>query len=340
MVSDARQDGSEPHRTQEYQGPVGLRGSTIRLQDLTSEWTLAECARTLFQGEERPTLGGIVLVAKLGRGGMGYVFRGVHPDTGDEVAVKVLPRAVHDGHEQALARFLREGRLAAELNHPNVVRVQSVGQDKRTEAYYLVMECIRGMTAGAWVRTFVDEGASGAPEIDSLDIIIAACRGVAAAHAAGIIHRDIKPDNILLPVDDDGTVGHANAKVTDLGLARFVEDHDGLTKSATGLGTAGVMAPEQLENAKHATAAADVFSLGATLYVLLTGAPPFEGTSLVMVIMNTMRGKFASLAEKRPDVDAELVGVVERCLARAPADRYADADELLVRLEAIRARLG
>jgi len=312
--------------------PVGLRRASRHPEPLRGDWSLQGCATVEFEGEERPTIGGIPLLAKLGRGGMGTVYCGLHPERNIEVAVKVLPRSLEEEHGSALERFLREGRLAAQIDSPHVVRVLDVGLDETARVHYLVMECVVGRTAGKWV----EELTGPAPERDALDIAIAAADGLAAAHAAGVIHRDIKPDNILIPNDADGAPVCAEAKVTDLGLARLRDDSLDLTRTATALGTAGYIAPEQLKNAKAASARADVFSLGATLYGLLTGDAPFAAESSVLAILNTINGEFAPVAERRPDVSAAVAAIVERCLDPEPENRYANGATLAAALRGCR----
>jgi serine/threonine-protein kinase len=184
------------------------------------------------------------------------------------------------------------------------------------------------MTAGRWIEERVAAGHVGAPEDTALEVALAAAKGLATAHAGTVIHRDVKPDNILIPCDDDGTPRFANAKLTDLGLARMTDDKLDLTRTSTALGTAGFIAPEQLKNAKAASPRADVFSLGATLYGFLTGDAPFAAESSVMAILNTINGQFAPVRERRPDASDAIVGVIERCLRPDAADRYADGADL------------
>jgi serine/threonine protein kinase len=312
--------------------PVGLRRASTHPEFLLEDWTLQGCATVSFEGEDRPAIGGIPLLAKLGRGGMGYVYCGLHPDLGIEVAVKVLPRSMEEEHASAVERFLREGRLASKLDSPHVVRVLDVGRDDDAHVYFLVMECIVGRTAGQWVEQLTT---AGAPEASVIEVGLAAARGLAAAHEIGVIHRDVKPDNILIPDNADGEPVCADAKITDLGLARLREDTLDLTRTATALGTAGYIAPEQLKNAKAASTQADVFSLGATLYGLLTGDAPFAAESSVLAILNTINGQFRPLRERRPEVRPAVAELIERCLAPEPEDRFANGAEIEAALRAL-----
>jgi serine/threonine-protein kinase len=335
-MTDGRDGERIPSRI--YDGPVGLRRASIHPEDLTDDWSLAGCPTVEFEGADRPAIGGIPLLVKLGKGGMGYVYAGIDPETGDEVAVKVMPRVLQEQHKSAVARFLREARLAAELDSPHIVRVMRVEHDEITKAHYLVMECVSGMAASEWVDGLVAAGHDGAPEDQALDVAIATCKGLAVAHAAGVIHRDVKPENILLPAAGDD-VNCTAAKLADLGLARPADDDENLTVTATALGTAGYMAPEQLENAKAAKPASDVFSLGASLYALLAGGAPFAAKSSIMAIMNTMKGEYPPLGRKRPDVSAATIALIERCLSKDPTARPVDGAALLEDLEGCRAAL-
>ncbi|MHC4451045.1 MAG: serine/threonine-protein kinase [Planctomycetota bacterium] len=341
LVEHARLDRDDARtssgpRSRILSTPVGLRRASTHPEYLLEDWTLQGCGTVPFEGEDRPAIGGIPLLAKLGRGGMGYVYCGLHPELGFEVAVKVLPRSMEEEHQSAVERFLREGRLAATLDSPHVVRVLDVGRDAEARVHYLVMECVVGRTAGQWVEKLNAEGAVGAPEPLVLDVGLAAAAGLAAAHEIGVIHRDIKPDNILIPDDDAGEPVCAEAKVTDLGLARLSDDTLDLTRTATALGTAGYIAPEQLKNAKAASTQADVFSLGATLYGLLTGDAPFAAESSVLAILNTINGQFQSLRERRADVSPAFADLIERCLAPEAESRFTDGAALEAALRALR----
>jgi len=318
-------------RSSVFEGPVGLRRASRHPETLTGEWSLDGCETVVFEGEERPSIAGIPLLVKLGSGGMGVVYCGIDPEDGSEVAVKVMPRSIQAQHATALERFIREGQLATQIRSDHLVSVRRVGEDSHTHAHYLVMECVAGMTAATWVEKFAEGRGTGGPIADALAVVIAAARGLAAAHDADIVHRDVKPENVLIPVVDD-VPQCDKAKLSDLGLAKPFEPRLDLTATATGLGTAGFMSPEQLEDAKRVTAAADVFSLGATLYSLLTGSAPFRGASSVMAIVNTMKGEFPPLRSKRAAVSGELEALVHRCLTRDATQRPQNGAELLAAL--------
>jgi serine/threonine-protein kinase len=263
-------------------------------------------------------LGGYRVVALLGQGGMGAVYR-AEDATGRPVALKVMTIAA-DG--VTLERFHREARLAAEVRHPNVVSVLASGGDAR--APFLVLELVEGGTLGHLLRR---EGRLDWRRAVKHGAEIA--RGLAAIHAAGLIHRDLKPDNVLL--------APTGAKVSDLGLARRAPtglSSQGLTRTGDVLGTLEYMAPEQLEDAKRVDARADLYALGASLYSLLTGAPPFQGTGLVLaklVLVESPRPPRA-LA---PEIPEALEALVLSLLAKSPEDRPPDASAVVRELEAI-----
>src|SRR5689334_8509918 len=168
---------------------------SVKEQDLSDEGLLQQAPRIDFNGRKIPSLGGIPLIAKLGQGGMGAVYYGIHPGLQIEVAVKVLPLAL--AQPEAIQRFYREAQIAAKIQSPHLVAVRDVNQEHGL--YYLVMEYINGLTAGGYLKEIKHQNQPGLPEAAALDIIIAATEGLAVAHGAAIIHRDIKPDNILIP---------------------------------------------------------------------------------------------------------------------------------------------
>jgi tetratricopeptide (TPR) repeat protein len=287
---------------------------TVRPEDLSRDAALAFLPR---DARGRPTVGGIPLVRRLGRGGMGAVYFAVHPRLQLDVAVKILPPDLAEQEPRLAERFLAEARLAASVSSDHLVRVLDVNVESGT--HYLVMEFVAGESAGALVKR-------GGPlaERDALDIIRAATRGLAAAHGRGIVHRDVKPENILVPAGQP-----ARAKLADLGLAKPENASVGLTMSHVAMGTPGYMAPEQAEDAKRAGPAADVFSMGAALYALLAGRAPFRGPSLMMILRDT--------ATRDPDplpagVSGATRELVARCLAKEPSRRPRDGAALLAEL--------
>ncbi|HJQ75407.1 MAG TPA: serine/threonine-protein kinase, partial [Gaiellaceae bacterium] len=243
----------------------------------------------------------------LGHGGMATVYLGRDTELDRPVAVKVLDAAGDDGLRK---RFVREARLAARLSHPNVVSVYDAGEDDGRP--YLVMEHVEGETLADLLAR---RGRLPPEEVRAL--AVQGARGLAHAHAAGLVHRDIKPQNLLLR--EDGTL-----KIADFGIARAAEG-TALTQAGTVLGTAAYLAPEQ-GLGEQATAASDVYSFGAVLYELLTGRPPLEIHSLEDLAKG---GPIAPVRELAPEVPRDLEDVVMRCLARNPDYRPKDLEREL-----------
>jgi len=247
----------------------------------------------------------------IGEGGMGVVFAARQLGLERLVALKVLSaRLASDG--VALARFQREGRLVASIESDRVVRIHDFGALETGEPF-LAMELLEGDD----LSKIADRGPS--PRADVLGWMRAACDGLGEAHALGIVHRDIKPSNIFL------TRG-GKVKVLDFGLAKLCAPvgHTAVTGTGIVLGTLGYIAPEQVLGARGVDARADVFSLGATLYHVLTGQPPFMDSSFALVMRRIASGSMPSLAA----VPSDIANVISRCLARDPAARYASAREL------------
>jgi serine/threonine protein kinase len=265
---------------------------------------------TLFAGRYR-------LLRPLGHGGMAVVELAEDVELQRIVAVKLLADnlARDDGFRQ---RFLREARLAAGLAHPNIVRVFDTGDaDGRP---YIVMEYVDGETVHALL-----ERERRIETARAVEIALQVCAGLAAAHATGLVHRDIKPQNLL--VGKDGVV-----KITDFGIARLDDGGTRLTMTGTVLGTAAYLAPEQAAG-DDVTVAADVYAVGAVLYELLTGRPPRTVSSLAELGARAEE-TIMPVRDLAPDVPAELELVIMRCLARLPEHRPASAAELAHELAA------
>jgi serine/threonine-protein kinase len=253
---------------------------------------------------------------RLGHGGMATVYLAHDTELDRAVAVKLLAENVAADAELR-ERFVREARLAARLSHPNVVSVFDAGEDHGRP--YIVMEHVEGETLAELLAR-----RGRLPPEEARQLALQACRGLAHAHESGLVHRDVKPQNLLLR--RDGTL-----KIADFGIARAVEGTS-LTQAGTVLGTAAYLSPEQALG-EPVTAAADVYSLGAVLYELLTGRPPVEAESLADLADKQRRPSIVPVHELARDVPADLEDLVMRCLARSPEYRPATAGELEQELE-------
>lgn len=274
-------------------------------------------------------LGDYRLLRRIGRGGMGSVYTAIHPRLGHRVAVKVLHQHLLGRDTSMQRRFEREARLAARLSSasPHLVRVHDVDFDATAGCHYLVMEYVEGVTAEEWAHSTVSE--SGATsELDVLDVCHAATLGLVAAHRRGVVHRDVKPSNILIPVTEIGA-SLKDAKLADLGLARPEHVKEGLTAAGqVMLGTAGYAAGEQLEHGTTARKASDVFAMGATIYKLLCGEAPFVGKTPMARAVETIKGNRVPLRDLRPSVSDAVDALVDTCLQRDPDQRFPDASAL------------
>ncbi len=229
---------------------------------------------------ELRSLGEYRLLRRLGEGGMGAVYLGYHEGQDLQVAIKVLSDQLASS-QSYIDRFYREAKSGALLNHPNIVRTLSVGQDKATLKHYLVLEFVDGPSAHALLSQLGKLTVGDAVHI-ALDI----ARALEHAHSRRIVHRDIKPDNILI-------TRAGVCKLVDLGLAKRIDEASHLTAARQGFGTTHYMPYEQAINAKYADGRSDIYALGATLYHLVTGTVPFPGDNHLEVIEKKNVGDFS-----------------------------------------------
>ncbi|HYG75975.1 MAG TPA: protein kinase [Planctomycetota bacterium] len=305
----------------------------VEIQDLTGERLLLAAPRVEAHGRTCPALNSIPLLAKIGQGGMGAVYYGIHPRLRSEVAVKVLPFHLAEQDPGMIRRFFREAQIAAQVRSPHLCNVMDVNEE--AGLFFLVMEYVTGCTAGQYLKALIEKGGQGLSEKDTLDIVIAATEGLWAAHSQGVVHRDIKPENIMIPYAAKGSKDYdlRRAKLMDLGLARSEEGNQSLTGAQSAMGTPGYMAPEQAMDAKTADKRSDVFSMGATMYCLLSGKPPFKGETVMKVLMATMHEPHEPVVTHCPQVSPMLNEIIEKSLSKKQDNRYADAKQLLTALE-------
>ncbi len=253
------------------------------------------------------------ITGKLGEGGMGVVYEAYDTVLKRKVALKFLPAGL-TSDDETRKRFVREAQAAAALNHPNICTVHEIGEDDGH--IFIVMPCIEG--AGLAGR--LKEGPLSVD--DALDIAIQAGKGLARAHKSDIVHRDIKPGNILLTED-----GHV--KIVDFGLAKL-GSMTKMTVVGTTMGTAGYMSPEQArgDDVDHRS---DIWALGVVLYEMLTGSMPFRGEVDAAVIYSIMNEEPELLAEACPGCPAELLEIISTALAKEPGERFQSIGEMVKR---------
>lgn len=308
----------EPHLTK-LQGPaaaspVAAAKTLVRLGVLT-KFQAAQLVAGKYKGLKFDRL---IILEKLGSGGMGTVFLCEHTGLRKKVAVKVLPpeQAADEGTRE---RFFREARAAAVLDHPNIVRVFDTNSSNGV--HYMVMEYVEGQDLQSILNKY-----GPVPHTRACTYVAQAALGLQHAAEKGLIHRDIKPGNLL--VDKDGVV-----KILDMGLARFTEDAEDNNLTAkydkgAVLGTADYMAPEQIIASSSVDTRADIYSLGVTLYTLINGKPPFSGSSTQKLVGHQTQ-KATSLTQIRREVPKALSAVVEKMMAKLPKDRYQTAEEVV-----------
>ncbi|HJZ83715.1 MAG TPA: serine/threonine-protein kinase, partial [Polyangia bacterium] len=270
-------------------------------------------------------LGRYLLLEELGRGGMATVYRAEDTTLGRAVAIKVLHTFLVDSGE-IKQRFLREARAIAALRHPNIVEVFDFQVGDVDTPPHLVTELVRGPA----LSRFVAECGTPLPEVAAL-IVLKVADGLAVAHRAGIVHRDVKPENVL--IDQDGRV-----VLSDFGIARMAGEGT-MTKTGALVGSPAYMSPEQARS-EEVDARSDVFSLGTTLYHLATGTLPFGGKNPLSMITAILGGRYESAVRKNPRVPGALEQIIDRCLRHLPAERYRDAGELGAALRALCADAG
>jgi eukaryotic-like serine/threonine-protein kinase len=256
------------------------------------------------------------LEEKIGSGGMSTVYRAFDPTLERWVAIKLMHQDISRDPDQ-LERFRREARSVARLNHPHLVTVIDAGEDEGSP--YIVFEYVEGETLKERIRR---QRRLPIPEAVAYAIEIG--RALSCAHAAKLVHRDVKPQNVL--IDHDG-----RAKVTDFGIARSLEQ-EGLTVAGRVLGTTDYVSPEQALG-QDVTEQSDIYSLGIVLYEMLTGETPFRADTQVAIAMKHVREPLPDVQTRRPEISAVLASIVERATAKETRNRYASVDELVHDLE-------
>jgi serine/threonine protein kinase len=259
----------------------------------------------------------------VGRGGMSSVYRAKDRLLERTVAIKLLHEH-YSRDDDYVERFRREARAAAQLSHPNIVTVIDRGEADGRQ--FIVFEYIDGQNMKELI-----EAQGRLPVRTALELAIEIGRALAFAHDSGLVHRDVKPQNVLL--------GNGDVKVTDFGIARSGDVKHGLTQTGTVLGTSDYIAPEQASG-QPVSVLSDVYSLGVVVYELLAGEPPYQGESFLAVAMRHVNDPVPSIGEVRPDVPLRLDAALRRAMAKAPEDRFESMGDFVRELEAVLAELG
>jgi tRNA A-37 threonylcarbamoyl transferase component Bud32 len=265
---------------------------------------------------------GYKILGKLGAGAMATVFKARQLSLDRVVAIKVLPRKF-SANAQFIERFYAEGRAAAQLNHPNIVQAFDVA--KAGDYHYFVMEFVDG-------RTVYDDIVKHKrySEAEAIDIAIQTAEALVHAHERGLIHRDVKPKNIM--INQDGV-----AKLADMGLARAMSDKEAAEAEAgKAFGTPYYISPEQIRGEKDVGPPSDIYSLGATLYHMLTGNVPFDGKNPSAVMHKHLKAELVPPDHVNPRLSAGVSEIIEMMMAKDPARRYSNSKDLLVDLRAAR----
>lgn len=259
------------------------------------------------------------VIAEIGRGGMGVIYKAQDPRLNRMVAIKqlVLEHVDPDKRDEFRERFRREAQLAANLNHQNIISVYDISIEP--ENSYYVMELLEGHSLRQELEKRPDHKLTAE---EFFPILAQTCQGLSHAHDMGLVHRDIKPDNIFL-------LPGGKVKVTDFGIARSAEaDNSNLTKPGVMLGTLSYVSPEQLQDARHVDHRADVYSLAVVAYEVLAGTVPFAGDGLTTTLMMIISKEARPLHEANPEVSSEIAAVVAKGMRKKASDRYMSVTEL------------
>ena len=298
-------------------------GNVSALQNFAPPQNTNVTAGSKFSLENLKELGKYKIIKKIGKGGMGIVFLARHKVLNSYRALKVLPHSVKEENYDFYERFMREARIASDIRHPNIVGVMDAEADVEQDVSYIVMEFIDGGNLRRILKL-----QKNLPEIQVLLIarsIAAALKGIAEHN---IIHRDIKPDNIMF-------TRHGEVKLADLGIAKNDNDDANITQSDAMIGTPAYLSPEQIENPKEVDIRSDIYSLGATLYEMLTGSPPYTGKNTYDIVHKMLSESIPDPRLKNPAISSVTAQIVMKMLQKAPSKRYQSPQALINVLDRI-----
>ena len=274
-------------------------------------------SRTESMFVEGREIGKYIIGKRIGKGGMGEIYLAKHKTLGIYRALKVLPTDIREDNAEFFERFIREAKLASEIRHHNVVGVMDVETDPSLGFPYIVMEYVDGGS----LRNSLNSNKRLSEE-QAIVIVEAVASALRAAEAHKIVHRDIKPDNIMFTQQGE-------VKLADLGIAKNGDIDNDLTRTNTIIGTPAYLPPEQAQNAKHVDCRADIYSLGATFYEMLTGELPYPGNNTFEIIHKLATDPVPDPRDVNPEISAASASIVMKMLAKDPKDRFQNASELL-----------
>ena len=300
---------------QETAVPQQPKGKSAATTDVSRKQSPAGTSAKQAKKKKTVQLGDFKLLKKLGQGGMGEVYLAKQVSLDRQVALKILSKEMAK-KPGFVERFVREARAMARIDHPNAVKVYAADSDKGL--HYVGIEYIDGQRMQDWVDQL------GTLEVgDAIHVILSCADALNHAHELNLIHRDIKPDNIL--VTKKGIV-----KVADFGLAKALDDEDmSMTQSGTGLGTPLYMPPEQARDAKNVDHRTDIYALGCTFYYFLTGKLPFEGESVLKLIVAKEKGQYPAARSLNSKIPEKLSLMIDKMIQKEPKHRYASCAEII-----------
>jgi eukaryotic-like serine/threonine-protein kinase len=305
----------------------GQSDASVSSVNLGSASNHTELSPSRVLGKDITKLGDYELLKKLGEGAMGAVYKatqvsieGVKLDKPRTVALKVLFSHVAN-NPKLVARLYREGQVMGKLDHPNIITATAIGE--ADGCHYVAMEYVSGLSMQRWMTQL-----GRIPVADAVRVTLECAKALTYAHGLNMVHRDIKPDNILLT--KTGFV-----KVADLGMVKIEDEEMSLTQTGHAVGTPWFMPLEQAKNAKDIDGRSDIYALGCTLYAFLTGKPPFMGRTIVEVVQAKGQGTFPPARQVNPDVPERLDLIIIKATAKEPKNRYQKCEELIKDLESL-----
>jgi len=321
-ASAATAPGGQPDITSSGPGSAGRSGPRMGARDDVGQTPMPSPPDPSWVRRVDPrlgqTFGKYQVEAVIGKGGMGMVYEGVDIILGRRVAIKFLPESLTE-NPKAIERFITEAQVAGRLNHPNIIAIYDIGQEG--DNYYMVMELLNPTSAANFIK---ERGPMHWTE--ATRVIADCCAALHAAHQVGLVHRDIKPDNILCSPT-------GSTKLVDFGLVKDLAYQAALTQTGVVAGTPLYMSPEQASDSP-VDRRSDIYSLGATYFALLTGRPPYMGEAAPQIMFKHCTAPTPDPRDITPDIPAPCVEVLMRAMAKTPEERYQTADEMRLALEA------